>query len=115
MSGRIRNRDTTGIPHVLNEVFVGNTCIEDNVVECAEIALWKAIGDAKQHLAVTVEGRVATLVGKVASEAERRAAAQAVVELNCIDIVDNRVIVDPAMKSAAPAQQAISDHPRDCA
>jgi osmotically-inducible protein OsmY len=93
--GRSRRRkaSASGSP-TTRRVFVGNTCIDDNVAEIAKIAVWKAIGDASHGVAVVIAGNRARLEGAVSTLAERAAAEAAVLKLSCVQEVENRLKVD---------------------
>jgi hypothetical protein len=88
-----RKAGAPGSP-TMRRIFVGNTCIDDNVAEIAKIAVWKAIGDASHGVDVVIAGNAARLEGAVSTLAERAAAATAVLRLSCVGAVHNRLKVD---------------------
>lgn len=70
--------------------FVGNVTADDNLFECVQVALWKALGDFHRGLGPEVRDGVVTLTGTLPSEAHRERALAAVQSLRGV----RSVIVD---------------------
>ena len=96
------------LPKPGTQPFVGNDCLDDNVAECAQVALWNL------HLAAGVTAHVAaghvTLEGDVSSAGEREAAERAVRALNCVTGVSNALHVLARPSRGTPRRQAEPGH-----
>jgi hypothetical protein len=90
-----RTQRIPGSPPPTRKVFVGNECLEDNLVECVKVAIWNAIGEPSYGVDVTVIGNSARLEGTVATKAQRRAAGAAARGLPWVATVDNRLQIGP--------------------
>jgi hypothetical protein len=99
-SARAREPDTpTGDGSAANmraKPYVGNRCVDDNVAECVQVAIWKAIGEASQKVIVRVDKDTVQLGGSVDTEAQRHAAEVAAYSIASINMVVNQLEVSVA-------------------
>jgi hypothetical protein len=77
---------------------VGNDCVDDNIAECAQVALWNALKSARGRVKVSLAEGHATLSGRVRRTAEREAAELAIRALNCVNGITNDIVVEPSAR-----------------
>ncbi|GLQ56627.1 hypothetical protein GCM10010862_38860 [Devosia nitrariae] len=94
-----------------NEPFVGNTCADDNVAECVQLALWTTPGLPRGNVHGEVKDRRVTLTGTLASRQQRQAAEAAVRALDCVTKITNDIAIDPTLKQPPEAVDAIDTPP----
>jgi len=75
----------------LKQPIVGNLTVDDNILEWVQIAVWKAIGEAKSNLQITVKRGVVTLSGHLAGQADRDAAVTAARQATVTENVNDAV------------------------
>ncbi|MEO6014821.1 MAG: BON domain-containing protein [Devosia sp.] len=80
--------------------FVGNESVDDNLVECAQVAIWNAIGRAERLIDLSISGGVATLSGVLQSGAQRQAAEVAVATVTGVSTVINTIEVLETLQAA---------------
>lgn len=91
--------------------FVGNETVDDNIAECAQLAIWSALRGQRSNVSVNVADGTATLAGTAQSEAQRQAIAEAVALVKGVDRVANRIRIArlrPLRTQLAPRAAALA-------
>ncbi len=81
------------IPFSTREPFVGNISVDENLLECVQVALWSATQGKSHGISVSVENGDVVLSGTVVNEAERTACEQAVKAIDGVNSVTNELNV----------------------
>lgn len=86
----------------LTEPFVGNACVDDNLKESVQVAIWNAIGEAERQLELTVADAVITLDGTFVAQSHREAAERAARSVVGIKGVVDRTTLTTSPMPAPP-------------
>lgn len=86
--------------------FVGNESVEDNLCECAKIAIWNAIGHAGSEVIVTAASGAIHVSGTIDTNAHRNAAIEAIRK-----VVKPTQVVDETAVSGASEPSLPGDDP----
>ncbi|MBI4924084.1 MAG: BON domain-containing protein [Devosia nanyangense] len=81
--------------------LVGNESVDDNIAECAQIAIWNVIGRRGRAITLTVDQGVVTIAGKLVTGEHRDEVIAAIGHLRGVRGVVDETIVPPHAKPAA--------------
>jgi osmotically-inducible protein OsmY len=76
--------------------LVGNESVDDNLAECAELAMWKAIGSADRTVELRVDAGIVRLTGRLQSAAQLEAVTTAISQVPGVRGVVAEVFVPAA-------------------
>jgi hypothetical protein len=73
--------------------LVGNETVDDNIAECAQIAIWNVIGRRGRAITLTVDQGVVTIAGKLVTGEHRDAVIAAIGHLRGVrGVVDETIV-----------------------
>lgn len=96
-----------GLPHPQPPIdpartpLVGNESVDDNIAECAQIAIWNVIGKRGRAVTLSVDQGVVTISGKLVTGERRDAVIAAIGRLRGVRYVVDETIVPPHPNPAA--------------
>jgi len=95
-----------GAPVDVHRPFVGNESADDNLIECAQIAVWNVLGPASGRIALSAVDGAIRVGGHVQTREDRDTALRAVAEaLAAAHVIDELAVAEVMAQGRAQAPE----------